>query len=108
MVGLNELLLMVLLRRQPVRQHHLFKTVALLEEEVRHVLIRRIMLEIHQVELPFLDRMILFVICIRVDQDLTLLTLHPGEPLLVIQYQDAVVMRRLKEFVLALLLHLHR
>jgi hypothetical protein len=66
------------------------------------------MLEIHEVELPFLDRMILFVICIRVDQDLTLLTLHPGEPLLVIQHQDAMLMRRLKEFVLAMLLHLHR
>ena len=73
---------------------------------MRHILVRRIVLEIHEVKLPCLQGMLFLMICIGVDQDFTLLALHPGEPLFVIQHQDAMLMRGIKQFVVALLLHL--
>ena len=68
----------------------------LLEEEVRDILVRRIVLEIHKVELPFLQGIVLLVIRIGVDQDVPVLALHPGEPLFVIEHQDAMLMRGLE------------
>jgi len=62
LVGCYDLLLFILLCRQAVREYGFLEAILLLKEEVGIILVLGVVLEVGQVELPFLDRMVLLVV----------------------------------------------